>query len=241
MSKKTFLIILLVLTNILIMAQKNFIRDRIPAEKGDIIITFIGHGTLMLEYNKTILHIDPWSRLADYSTLPKADIVLITHGHRDHFDTTAIAAVRKPETQVVLTPEVYSILGKGIVMGNGDRKEVSGIVIDAVPAYNITPGRENFHPKGRDNGYIVWLGGKRVYIAGDTENIPEMAAIRGVDIAFLPMNQPFTMTPEQIVATARVLRPKILYPYHYGETDVSRLKSLMKEVKDVELRIRDMK
>jgi len=241
MSKKTFLIILLVLTNILIMAQKNFIRDRIPAEKGDIIITFIGHGTLMLEYNKTILHIDPWSRLADYSTLPKADIVLITHGHRDHFDTTAIAAVRKPETQVVLTPEVYSILGKGIVMGNGDRKEVSGIVIDAVPAYNITPGRENFHPKGRDNGYIVWLGGKRVYIAGDTENIPEMAAIRGVDIAFLPMNQPFTMTPEQIVAAARVLRPKILYPYHYGETDVSRLKSLMKEVKDVELRIRDMK
>jgi len=241
MSKKTFLIILLVLTNILIMAQKNFIRDRIPAEKGDIIITFIGHGTLMLEYNKTILHIDPWSRLADYSTLPKADIVLITHGHRDHFDTTAIAAVRKPETQVVLTPEVYSILGKGIVMGNGDRKEVSGIVIDAVPAYNITPGRENFHPKGRDNGYIVWLGGKRVYIAGDTENIPEMAAIRGVDIAFLPMNQPFTMTPEQIVATAKVLRPKILYPYHYGETDVSRLKSLMKEVKDVELRIRDMK
>ena len=241
MSKKTFLIILLVLTNILIMAQKNFIRDRIPAEKGDIIITFIGHGTLMLEYDKTILHIDPWSRLADYSTLPKADIVLITHGHRDHFDTTAIAAVRKPETQVVLTPEVYSILGKGIVMGNGDRKEVSGIVIDAVPAYNITPGRENFHPKGRDNGYIVWLGGKRVYIAGDTENIPEMAAIRGVDIAFLPMNQPFTMTPEQIVATAKVLRPKILYPYHYGETDVSRLKSLMKEVKDVELRIRDMK
>ncbi|NMB72273.1 MAG: MBL fold metallo-hydrolase [Bacteroidales bacterium] len=241
MNNSIIIIIFLSLTNLTVMAQKNFSKDRIPAEKGDIYITFIGHGTLMLEYNKTVIHVDPWSRLADYSALPKADIVLLTHGHRDHFDTTAIAAVRKPETQVVLTPEVYSILGKGVVMENGDRREISGIVIDAVPAYNITPGRENFHPKGRDNGYIVWLGGKRIYIAGDTENIPEMAAISGVDVAFLPMNQPFTMTPEQVVAAARVLRPKILYPYHYGETDVSLLKNLMKGVDGVELRIRDMK
>lgn len=241
MNKEPFILIIFILINSIVMSQKNFTKDHIPSEKGDILITFIGHGTLMLKYNKTIIHIDPWSRLADYSTLPKADIVLVTHGHRDHLDTTAIAAVYKPGTQLIVTQDIYSILGKGIVMGNGDRKEVFGIVIDAVPAYNIIPGRENFHPRGRDNGYIIWLGGKRIYIAGDTENIPEMAAIRGVDVAFLPMNQPFTMTPEQVVATVKVLRPKILYPYHYGETDLSQLKNLMNNVNGVELRIRDMK
>jgi L-ascorbate metabolism protein UlaG (beta-lactamase superfamily) len=149
--------------------------------------------------------------------------------------------VRKSDTQIVVTKEVFSLLGKGIVMENCDRKEVAGIIIDAVPAYNTTPGRENFHPKGRDNGYIVWLGGKRIYIAGDTENIPEMGALKGVDIAFLPMNQPFTMTPEQVVAAARLLQPRILYPYHFGDTDTSKLKQLMKGVEGVELRIRNMK
>lgn len=238
---KGLILFLIFIANSSVMAQNKFVTDRIPAEKGDISITFIGHGTLMLEYNKKVIHVDPWSRLADYSVLPKADLVLITHAHRDHMDTIAIAAIRKSDTQIVVTPEIYSILGKGIIMENGDRKEVAEIIIDAVPAYNVTPGRENFHPKGRDNGYIVWLGGKRIYIAGDTENIPEMKVLCGVDVAFLPMNQPFTMTPEQVVEAVKLLRPKILYPYHYGETDINSLKNLMKGIEGVELRIRNMK
>jgi L-ascorbate metabolism protein UlaG (beta-lactamase superfamily) len=125
-------------------------------------------------------------------------------------------------------------------MKNGDKKTVDGMEIEAVPAYNTTKGREMYHPKGRDNGYIVTFGNKRVYIAGDTEDIPEMATFKNIDIAFLPMNQPYTMTPEQVVHAVQMIHPKILYPYHTGDTDVSKLKALLANDKNVDLRIRKM-
>jgi L-ascorbate metabolism protein UlaG (beta-lactamase superfamily) len=132
-------------------------------------------------------------------------------------------------------------LKTGTVMTNGTSITVNGILIEAVPAYNTTPGREMYHPKGRDNGYVLTIGGQRIYIAGDTEDIPEMRDRKNIDIAFLPMNLPYTMSPEQTAQAAMAFMPKILYPYHYGETDVSKLLDLLKSVPDIEVRVKNMK
>jgi L-ascorbate metabolism protein UlaG (beta-lactamase superfamily) len=132
----------------------------------------------------------------------------------------------------------------GSVMHNGDSKIFEGIAVAAVPAYNLVHKRENgqpYHPKGEGNGYVLTFGAKRIYIAGDTENIPEMSRLKGIDIAFLPMNLPYTMTPEMAATAARSFHPKVLYPYHYGETDPSRLVSLLKGSPGIEVRIRRMR
>ena len=126
-------------------------------------------------------------------------------------------------------------------MKNGDVQNLLGLKIEAVPAYNTTEGRSRFHPKGRDNGYILTLGGKRIYIAGDTEDTPEMKQLKDIEIAFLPMNQPYTMTPAQVAAAAKAFRPSVLYPYHFDDTDVSELVNLLKGESDIEVRIRQMK
>ena len=207
-------------------------------------ITFIGHGTLMFRQGATVIHVDPWGQLADYGKLPKADLVLITHEHRDHLDLQAIEAVRKDST-VIVTPETAAKQIKGaVVMKNGDVKTILGIPVEAVPAYNLvhmrSPGTP-YHPKGAGNGYIITFKDKRVYIAGDTENTPEMKALKDIYAAFLPMNLPFTMTPDMVADAARAFRPKILYPYHFGETDVQKLVMLLKDEKGIEVRIRNMK
>jgi L-ascorbate metabolism protein UlaG (beta-lactamase superfamily) len=220
--------------------SNGFESDTIPTSSGKLAITFIGHGTLMFKINRTVIHVDPWSKLADYSTLPKADLILITHHHADHLDANAIATLSKSGTRIIQTADVYSVLKRGSVMKNGDTMTVDGIRIEAVPAYNTTESRTQYHPKGRDNGYILTIGDKRIYIAGDTENIPEMASLTNIDIAFLPMNQPYTMTPEQVADAVKKFHPKVLYPYHYGDTDVSALTKLMAKQKDVEVRIRQM-
>ncbi len=210
---------------------------------GNLKITFIGHGTLMFECNGKVIHIDPVRRYADYTTMPKADLILVTHEHGDHFDLKAIAQITKEGTQIVLTKICAGKLGKGLVMKNGDTKTVAGLKIKAVPAYNIVhmrrPGSP-FHPKGDGNGYIITFGKTRVYVAGDTENIPEMAKLKKIDIAFLPMNLPYTMTPEMVRDAALMFKPKILYPYHFGKTDTSKLVALMKPHKEVEVRIRKL-
>ena len=207
-------------------------------------ITFIGHGTLMFRQGATVIHVDPWGQLADYGKLPKADLVLVTHEHRDHLDLQAIEAVRKDST-VIVAPETAAKQIKGaVVMKNGDVKTILGIPVEAVPAYNLvhmrSPGTP-YHPKGAGNGYIITFKDKRVYIAGDTENTPEMKALKDIHAAFLPMNLPFTMTPEMVADAARAFRPKILYPYHFGETDVQKLVTLLKDEKGIEVRIRKMK
>ena len=217
-----------------------FEKDIIKNTEGDIELTFIGHGTLMLEYNGKIIHVDPWSKLADYSVLPKADLVLITHDHPDHLDKKAVEKTIKTETEVVCTEQCLKTLKKidlNIhVMKNEDSYESIGIDIKAVPAYNR---RLPFHPKGRGNGYVLGMGSSKLYIAGDTENIPEMKKLEEIDIAFLPMNLPFTMKPETAADAARSFNPKILYPYHFGDSDTDKLVNLL-EGSGIEIRVRKM-
>ncbi len=190
-----------------------------------------------------MIHVDPYSNLADYDTLPKADLILLTHEHPDHLDLKALNAIRKGKTVVVLTKACGKQVQGGIVMMNGEVNTWEGLKVEAVPAYNIVHKRDTgqpFHPKGVGNGYIITFGDKRVYVAGDTENIPEMKCLKNIDIAFLPMNVPYTMTPEMVADVARVFKPKILYPYHFGETDTSKVVSLLKGTPEIEVRIRKM-
>lgn len=224
--------------------EKKLEEDIIKTEQGDLKITFIGHGTLMFTWQDKVIHVDPVTREADYTKLPKADLVLITHEHGDHLDPKALELIRKAETKIVLTKTCAERVTGGLVMKNGDVQTVEGLKIEAVPAYNIVHKRGNgqpFHPKGIGNGYVVTFGKTRVYIAGDTENTPEMKAIEKIDIAFLPMNLPYTMTPEMVADAARVFKPKILYPYHYGQTDTKELVELLKDAENIEVRIRKMR
>ena len=217
--------------------------DIIETSAGDLKITFVGHGTLMFTFADTVIHVDPTSREADYAEMPKADVILVTHEHGDHLDPAAIAAVREEATAIVLTEKCAETVKGGIVMKNGDTQTVNGIKVEAVPAYNIVHERSPgvpFHPKGVGNGYVITFGDKRVYVAGDTENIPEMKALKNIDIAFLPMNLPYTMTPEMVADAAKAFRPKILYPYHTGKTDTAELVKLLAAEEDIEVRIREM-
>ena len=223
--------------------QAKFEKDVIQTSQGDLEITFIGHGTLMFQWGDKTIHVDPWTRLADYSELPKADIILVTHEHGDHLDTEAIKILRTEETCIVLTELCTKRVEGGTVMKNGDEQTVGGLKIEAVPAYNIVHKRDNgkpYHPQGDGNGYIITFGDKRVYVAGDGENTPEMKALKNIDVAFLPMNLPYTMTPEMVADAAKAFTPKVLYPYHYGDTNVDELVKLLKGRKDIEVRIRQM-
>lgn len=225
-------------------AHGEFETDIIKTAQGDLEISHIGHSSLVFRFKEKVIHIDPFSRLADYSKLPKADLILITHEHRDHLDPVALEAIRTDSTAIVLTQTCNERFPGDTIMGNGDIKTVQGFPIEAVPAYNIVHRRGNgqpFHPKGIGNGYVITIGDKRIYVAGDTENIPEMKQLKGIDIAFLPMNLPYTMTPEMVADAAKAFRPKVLYPYHYGETDVTQLENLMKDLVEIEVRIRKMK
>ncbi len=222
-------------------AQKTHQVDTISTSSGNLAITFIGHGSLMFYYDNLIIHIDPYSKMADYSTLPDADLVFITHDHQDHLDTTALNLIRKKGTTVI-GPQSIEEVSDAIFIKNNESKVFKGVSVKAVPAYNIVNKREDgkpFHPKGEGNGYIFSLGDKKIYIAGDTENIPEMKQFKEIDIAFLPVNLPYTMTPEMASDAAKVIQPKILYPYHFGDTDISRLTKLLK-AEDIEVRVREM-
>ena len=238
-----FIMIILAIFTIPSLAQEQFETDIIKTSAGDLKITFVGHGTLIFSFGGKVIHIDPVSSEADYTKLPQADIILITHEHGDHLDANAIKTIRKEKTTIILTENCSKTIKDGIIMKNGDAKTVEGLKIEAVPAYNIVNKRNNeipYHPKGEGNGYIIAFGDKRVYIGGDTENIPEMKKLKNIDIAFLPMNLPYTMTPEMVADAAKTFKPKILYPYHYGNTDTKKLVDLLKDVKDIEVRIRNM-
>lgn len=225
-------------------AGETFEKDVISTSGGNLEVTFIGHGSLLFTWSGQNIHIDPWGKLADYGKLPKADAILLTHEHQDHMDIATLQQVRTKETLLVMSAKCAEKVPGGTVMRNGDVRTVLGIMIEAVPAYNIVHKRENgqpFHPKGEGNGYVLTFGTTRVYVAGDTEYVPEMKALKKIDYAFLPMNLPYTMTPEMAADAARVFKPKVLYPYHYGETDTSRLVLLLKRTPEIEVRIRKMK
>jgi L-ascorbate metabolism protein UlaG (beta-lactamase superfamily) len=240
----TILPILLILANINnAMAMKSYEKDTLMTSQGPAELYFLGHGTLMIIFNGRVIHVDPWSSMADYSLLPRADLVLITHQHGDHLDPAAVEKIRKDSTEIFCNALSASSLTGARVMGNGDTAMSGGMKIEAVPAYNIkherSPGKP-FHSKGEGNGYILTLGDKRIYIAGDTENIPEMANLKDIDVAFLPMNLPYTMSPEMVAAAVRMFHPSVLYPYHYGDTDASVLIQLIDTAR-TEVRIRDLK
>jgi L-ascorbate metabolism protein UlaG (beta-lactamase superfamily) len=239
--------IVLFLISTVLMVQNisatEFEKDVFQTSQGELAITFIGHGTLMMEYNGKVIHVDPVSWYADYASLPKADLVLITHEHGDHLDAKAIDAVKKENTSIVLTAACNQKYAGTDVMSNGDKKMFNGIEVKAVPAYNIKHMRaegQPFHPKGQGNGYVLRFGDKKVYVAGDTENIPEMANLKDIDIAFLPMNLPYTMTPEMCAEAALSFHPKLLYPYHFGDTDTGELVALLKDENNIEVRIRKL-
>jgi len=240
------LFLMLMLPVVAVMAggsKSTFEVDRFSSNAGEIKITCIGHGTLMIQFGEKVIHIDPVSEYVDYDSLPKADLILITHEHGDHLDVNAVQSLKKENTQILYTALCAKKLAGGQVLKNGESKTTAGVPILAVPAYNVIHKRQDgspFHPKGNGNGYVLTLGDKKVYVAGDTELIPEMKNLPRIDIAFLPMNLPYTMTPEMVAEAARTIRPKILYPYHYGNTDVSRLQQLLAEDKNIEIRIRKL-
>ena len=200
------------------------------------------HASIRIEYDGHELMIDPVTKLGnktiDYAAMPKADDIFVTHEHGDHFDQEAIKLLSTDTTQLITNERCAEMQGYGQVMKNGDKMTLKeDITIEAVPAYNITEGHTQFHPKGRDNGYILTIDGLRIYIAGDTEDIPEMADIKDIDIAFMPCNQPYTMTAEQLIKAAKTVKPKVLFPYHYGQTDVSSIPAELKEY-GIDVRIR---
>lgn len=207
-----------------------------------IEIYAIKHACIRIVFDGKEIEVDPVTSLkpaTDYSTLPKADLILITHEHYDHLDAKAVKELSKPSTIIVTNQNCQKMLGKGEAIRNGDHKDMEkGIAIDAVPAYNITPAHTQFHPKGRDNGFVLSLDGFRIYIAGDTEDIEEMKDIKKIDVAFLPCNQPYTMTPEQLAKAAKVINPKVLFPYHYGDTHIQQVKDLL-DGSGIDLRIRN--
>lgn len=238
----TITLIMLFVTNCF---SQGYQKDTFESEKGrKIDITFIKHATLMIEVDDFVIHIDPVSMFGtDYNSMPKADMIIVGHEHGDHYDSKAIDTIYKDGTIFLSSPEVSKLNPKAQAFTIGESYEVNGIKFTAFPAYNCSEGHTNFHPKTRgDIGVLIDIDNYRIYIAGDTENIPEMANLsekqagRKVDIAFLPVNQPYTMTVEQCIEAINAIQPRIVYPYHYGQTDLSPLK----EVKNTEIIIREM-
>jgi L-ascorbate metabolism protein UlaG (beta-lactamase superfamily) len=217
--------------------------DIIPTKLGDLKIVFVGHASLVFECAGKVIHVDPVSGEGDYRTLPKADLILITHDHSDHLDPAAIGLIRRAGTRILVSRSCAGRLPGSEVLTNGQSAQIMGFSIEAVAAYNLVhkrPDGNPFHPKGNGNGYVIGFGDKRVYVAGDTEPIPEMKALKGVDVAFLPVNLPYTMDLGMAVEAVRMIRPRIFYPYHYGSSDIGKLAEDLKNEKDVEVRIRKM-
>jgi len=222
--------------------QQHFEVDEFTTVNGKTIkFHALVHASIRIQYDGKEIQIDPVSKLGnrqiDYAAMPKADYIFLTHEHADHYDVAALKELTDSQTQLVLNQRCATMYGSGRIMANGDKLQLPDMQVEAVPAYNSSTGREHFHPKGRDNGYILTINGLRIYIAGDTEDIPEMSQVKNIDIAFLPCNQPFTMTPEQLVRAAKLIKPKVLFPYHYGQTDLSSVSAQLKDT-GIDVRIR---
>ena len=236
------LLVLFIMTSIGTMnASGKYPTDNVKTKDGkELTFTFFAHASFLITTEGKQIYIDPVGSYADYTTLPQADIILITHQHGDHLDAEAVNAIQGTQTQIYTTQTVADEIGKGIVMKHGDTQPLTTtITAEAIAAYNTTEGRDQFHPKGRDNGYILTIGGSRIYISGDSEPTPEMLAQKDIDILFLSVNQPYTMTEKQASEVANTLKPRICYPINYGEvedkTDLDKLKSLITSGADVRI------
>jgi len=217
--------------------------DSIPTENGDLIIHPVNHATFVMGWAGRSIYVDPVGGAERFAGLPRPDLILITDVHGDHLNVETLSAL--PGEAAVVAPTAVaeqlpaSLRSRTIALANGQMKSVAGISIEAVPMYNLTEDRLRFHSKGRGNGYIVTLGGRRVYISGDTEDIPEMRALRDIDVAFVCFNLPYTMTEEQAASAVRAFKPKIVYPYHYRGSDTRRFMELVGAEGGVEVRLRE--
>ena len=190
--------------------------DKVFAAGGDITITPMIHSSLQIEHAGKVIQVDPWSRL-DLSRYKKADLILITDDPAHHLDLKAIAALRKPGAPVIIPEAGKTMLPDGIIMANGEQASEGGVTVEAIPAYDIIQG-EPSHPKGKSNGYVITLGGARIYVAGVTECVPEVRALKNIDVAFVPLNVPLgRMTPAAAAACVAAIAPKIVYAYHYDQ------------------------
>ena len=221
-----------------------FAQPKRPVEEfatsaGTLKITPIRHASLMIEAGGQVVHVDPSQ--GSHEGLPPADLVLITDIHGDHMTPPVLAKVKKPGT-VILAPEaVAKTVTEAKIIRNGEKQAIGKWTIEAVPMYNLKRGPSEgrlFHDKGRGNGYVLTYGGKRFYIAGDTEGIPEMRALKNIDVAFIPMNLPFTMPPEEAAEAVRAFKPKIVYPYHYRGSDLAVFEKALAG-SGIEVRMRD--
>ncbi len=206
--------------------------DTYPLDAGELVIHPVEHASFVMATPELVLYNDPVGGAAKYRGLPPPALVLVTHEHPDHFDVPTLQALVQPGARLLVNPSVHAKLPAELqavatAIGNGETTTANGIPIDAIPAYNLTPDRLKYHPKGRDNGYLLRIGGRRIYIAGDTEDTPEMRAMTDVDIAFLPMNLPYTMSIEQAAAAVAAFQPTLVYPYHYKGSDIDAFAALV--------------
>lgn len=219
--------------------------EEFKTSAGVLKITPIQHASFTIEAGGQVIEVDPAvsgqaPAPPDFASAPKADVVLITDIHGDHLDMKTLPLVRKSGTTVIIPSAASAQVADGVVMKNGETKKIGVWTIEAVPMYNLKRGPSEgklYHDKGRGNGYVVTYGGLRIYIAGDTEGVPEMRALKNIDVAFVPMNLPYTMTPEEAADAVKAFHPKIVYPYHYGKSDLAILeKGLAGSGVDVRIR-----
>jgi L-ascorbate metabolism protein UlaG (beta-lactamase superfamily) len=219
--------------------KTKFEEDTIKTSGGDLKITSIAGYSLMFTYQGKVIHVDPAGRAADYSQLPKADVILVTHLGANHEDAETVKLLSKDKTALIVCPQC-SIDIPGTIMINDETKTVAGLKIEAVPAYEVKGKFGVFRPtKGASNGYVITFGDKRVYVGGETENVPEMKALKQIDAAFLPVIR--TMPPAQFADAVKTMQPKIVFPYAYGNNDPKELAALLKDDQGVDLRVRDLK
>jgi L-ascorbate metabolism protein UlaG (beta-lactamase superfamily) len=220
--------------------------DRVPTKDGDLIIHPVNHATLVLGWKNIVVYVDSVGGAQRFAGLPGPNLIVVTDIHGDHLNGGTLKAVAGEKTSIIVPAAVASDAGMPeelrshlIILNNGESKEIQGVNVEAVPMYNLTPARAKFHTKGRGNGYVLTFGDKRVYLSGDTEDIPEMRALKNIDVAFVCMNLPYTMTVDQAASAVREFRPKIVYPYHYRGSDLDKFKTLVGESSGVEVRLRD--
>ncbi len=215
--------------------------EKIKTDKGAAVITPINHATMVVEWSGKTIYVDPVGQPAWYKAFPKPDLVLLTHVHGDHYREAVLTAVVGPKTQIVAPPALAKALNKGlkektIALANGAATDKVGFKLEAVASYNTTAQRKRFHPKGQGNGYVLNLGGQRIYISGDTEGTPEMRALKEIDVAFLCMNLPYTMDVVAAAEVVKVFQPKVVYPYHSRGQDTPQFKKLVGDAAEVRLR-----
>lgn len=217
--------------------------DVLGTSHGEVIIRPVSHASFVLSAPGQIIYVDPVGGLAPYAALPKPDLVVLTHGHGDHTHADTLSAIVQPRTRIIAPAAVRQALPEPLrlrvmTLANGDSTTADGMTIEAVPMYNTTTDRLRYHPKGLGNGYVMTFGDKRIYVPGDTEATPDMLALKDIDVAFLPMNLPFTMTVQQAADAVRTFKPKVVYPYHSRGSDVNEFARLVGADAGIELRLR---